>query len=71
MYNSIMNITVNGNTMEVAGGLTVGGLLKVLELSDMRVAVEHNRRILQREEYAGAEIKDGDSLEILSFVGGG
>ena len=71
MYNSTMNITVNGNAMEGKDGLTVGGLLKELELSEMRVAVEHNRRMLQRDEYTGAALKEGDSLEILSFVGGG
>ena len=71
MYNQAMNITVNGNPAEVAPGLTVAGLLGELGLSDMRVAVEHNRRILQRDEYAGAELNEGDSLEILSFVGGG
>ena len=71
MYNPAMNITVNGNPMEVTDGLTVGGLLAKLELSDARVAVEHNRRILQKDEYAATALSEGDSLEILSFVGGG
>ncbi len=71
MYNPGMKIIVNGNPMEVADGLTVGGLLASLEMSDARVAVEHNRRILQRDEYASAALADGDNLEILGFVGGG
>lgn len=71
MYNPAMNITVNGGAMEVADGITIAGLLSSLELSDVRVAVEHNRRILQRDEYAATALSEGDSLEILSFVGGG
>ena len=71
LYNPGMKITVNGNQIEVADGLSVAGLLASLEMSEARVAVEHNRRILQRNEYATAALTDGDTLEILGFVGGG
>ena len=66
-----MYASVNGKATALADGTTVVGLLSELGLAEARVAVEHNRRILQRDEYASAVISDGDALEILGFVGGG
>jgi len=66
-----MVITVNGSNMELAPGTTLAALLDELGLSRTRVAVEHNRRILAPDSYAGTALGDGDVLEILSFVGGG
>jgi len=66
-----MKVTVNGVVKEVADGASVQGLLEALGLSKGRVAVELNREIIVRDAYAGAALKEGDVLEILSFVGGG
>ncbi len=66
-----MEVTVNGKAMELSDGMSLAGLLNSLGLSEKRVAVEHNRKILPCGDYAGTVLKDGDTLEILSFVGGG
>jgi thiamine biosynthesis protein ThiS len=66
-----MKLTVNGKEMECKDGASVSGLLVALGLSDRRVAVELNRAIIHRDDYDGTGLKDGDVLEILSFVGGG
>lgn len=66
-----MKLTVNGKIMEFPEGTYVAGLIGTLGLSDARVAVELNRSIIHRDGYADTVLKDGDTLEILSFVGGG
>ena len=66
-----MKVTVNGNEMDVCEGAYLDGLLGTLGLSDKRVAVELNRAIIHRDTYTTSALKDGDVLEIISFVGGG
>ena len=46
-------------------------LLETLGVDARRVAVEHNRRVVPRGEYAAAMIDEGDEVEIVNFVGGG
>jgi thiamine biosynthesis protein ThiS len=36
-----------------------------------RVAVELNRDIVPRERWPETQLKDGDRLEVVHFVGGG
>ena len=36
-----------------------------------RVAVELNLDILPKSQYESTVLKDGDSVEVVSFVGGG
>ncbi|MBI5191200.1 MAG: sulfur carrier protein ThiS [Nitrospirae bacterium] len=66
-----MNITVNGEKMDIPEGTSAAELIGVLGLSDKRVAVELNRVILQAGSFAGTVLGEGDTLEVLSFVGGG
>lgn len=66
-----MNITLNGEKREFPDGLTVFGLLEFLNIQHQRVAVELNESIVKKDHYNQAVIKDGDSLEVVSFMGGG
>ena len=66
-----ITIHVNGKDREVPGGLTVHSLLERLELNPALVVVELNREILDRSRYEETPVKDGDSLELVHFVGGG
>jgi sulfur carrier protein len=66
-----MTIRLNGKSREVRDGLTVRSLLEELELHPGMVVVELNRDILDRDRYADVSIHDGDSLELVHFVGGG
>jgi len=66
-----IQVTVNGEAREVPAGRTVTGLLEELELHPGLVVVEHNREILDRDTYAETELRDGDVLELVHFVGGG
>ncbi|OFV92795.1 MAG: thiamine biosynthesis protein ThiS [Acidobacteria bacterium RIFCSPLOWO2_12_FULL_65_11] len=66
-----MTITLNGDRVEVAGPVTVAELLARLEIDARRVAVEHNLVVLKRTAFDGTEVKEGDEVEIVNFVGGG
>ncbi len=66
-----MNLTINGQARQIDGPLTVAGLLNILQLDENRVAVEHNREVLLKADFAGVNLHDGDNLEIVQFVGGG
>ena len=66
-----VKIRINGEEREIAEGLTVAQLLETLQIRPGRVVVELNRDIICREVHSATAIKDGDSLEIVHFVGGG
>ena len=66
-----MTIILNGDPVEVAGPLTVTALLSHLGVDPRRVAVEHNLDVIKKADYDAAEIRDGDQVEIVNFVGGG
>jgi thiamine biosynthesis protein ThiS len=66
-----LTITLNGERRDVAGPVTLAGLLAQLSLSPEAVVVEHNRRIVRRGELAQQAVAAGDVVEIVHFVGGG
>jgi sulfur carrier protein len=66
-----MQVTVNGARQEVPEGATVRGLLEHLALATGPVAVEINRVIVPRARHESHVVKDGDTVEIVQFVGGG
>lgn len=66
-----MNIIVNGQTRQVADGLTVAELLDELKLATRYVAVEVNLEVVPRQSHAQRQLADGDRLEIVTLVGGG
>lgn len=66
-----MNLTVNGDPRQFDDGITVAALLALMQLEPARVAVERNHEVISRDQFATLELIDGDSLEIVQFVGGG
>lgn len=66
-----MNIRINGEEKEIAEGLSIAALLDKLQIRPGRVVVELNRNIIAREAHDSTALKDGDTLEIVHFVGGG
>ena len=66
-----MTIILNGDPVEVAGPLTLAALLDQLGVDARRVAVEHNLTVIKRALYGSTEIREGDQVEIVNFVGGG
>ncbi|HEY3383394.1 MAG TPA: sulfur carrier protein ThiS [Vicinamibacterales bacterium] len=66
-----MKILLNGEPFETPGPLSVAALLARLGIDSRRVAVEHNLKVLKRATFDEVEVREGDQLEIVNFVGGG
>jgi sulfur carrier protein len=66
-----MNITVNGKAMDVEPGMSVDGLLTLLNIKREYTAVAVNREITPKSEYATVKLSEGDKLEIVRPMGGG
>ena len=66
-----LQIQVNGEPRDCRSGSTVGDLLRELEIKTEGVAVELNQEILDRKDFELRNLKQGDRVEILSFIGGG
>ncbi|MDR1964771.1 MAG: sulfur carrier protein ThiS [Planctomycetaceae bacterium] len=66
-----MKLTINNEQTEIPDGLTVRQLLDRLELSNRHVAVERNRLIVPYRTFAEVRLEDGDTLELVTLVGGG
>ncbi len=66
-----IRVQLNGKERDLRSGLTVRGLLESLELQPGMVVVERNREILARARYDEVEVREGDRLELVHFVGGG
>jgi thiamine biosynthesis protein ThiS len=66
-----IEVRLNGKQRRVAAGQSVGVLLDSLGLRRELVVVELNREILKRERYAEVPVQEGDTIEIVHFVGGG
>jgi sulfur carrier protein len=65
-----MRLTVNGEQKETQAK-TLQGLIEELELKPQGVAAEVNLAVISKKDYAACMLKDGDSVEIVRFVGGG
>ena len=63
-------VKVNGVEMDIAGK-TVAEYLSTTNYDSKRIAVERNGGIVFKSQYDATVLEDGDSLEIVSFVGGG
>jgi len=66
-----VTITLNGERFELENPMSVAALLTKLDLDPRRVAVEHNLNIMKRQTYPEILIGEGDTVEIVNFVGGG
>jgi sulfur carrier protein len=67
-----VKLTVNGAAREVQDGITVEQLLQQLNISaGGPVAVEVNTLVVRRAGHATHQLREGDQVEIVTFVGGG
>jgi thiamine biosynthesis protein ThiS len=66
-----LDVTVNGEGRRFDQPLTVEELVRRLDLTPQRVAVEVNERLVKRERYSHTTLRDGDRIEIVTLVGGG
>ena len=63
-------VKINGEQMEVQE-TNILDFLKANQYNPDRVVVEKNLEIIPKGEWGKVLISDGDSIEILMFMGGG
>jgi thiamine biosynthesis protein ThiS len=68
---SELAITVNGEPRRVPGPATLADLLRHLDLDPRTIVVELNRQIVRRPHLHETPLAEGDSVELVHFVGGG
>lgn len=67
-----MKLKINGEIKEFESNLkNISELLKALNVNSKFVAVELNGNVVYKENFETTEVKDGDRVEVVSFVGGG
>jgi thiamine biosynthesis protein ThiS len=66
-----LTISVNGEPRRLPAPATLADLLQALKLDPRTVVVELNRQIVRRPVLEATALEDGDSVELVHFVGGG
>jgi sulfur carrier protein len=66
-----MVVVINGKQEELTESISIGAFLVRKKLDFDTVVIEHNRRIINKEDFHKFVMKENDSLEVLQFVGGG
>ena len=62
---------LNGKTVDLQEEISIEQLLKYYNLNPQKVVVEVNMEIIDDEVYSTYVLKNQDTVEVISFVGGG
>lgn len=68
---SLMVILLNGEKHTLSDGATAATLVEALGLGEKRIAMEVNREIVPRSQYANHPLHEGDQVEVVHAIGGG
>ncbi|MDE1921441.1 MAG: sulfur carrier protein ThiS [Candidatus Omnitrophica bacterium] len=66
-----MNITINGTPRQLTNDGNLSDIVSALGKQPRHVITELNGSIIPSQMRGQTRLKDGDSLEIVTFVGGG
>lgn len=66
-----MNITLNGEPHAIQAGTSLQQLLDALQVNCDALVVQRNEDIVARVRFSDTALEDGDTLELVRFVGGG
>ena len=66
-----IKIKVNGKSLLIDRNLTVSNLMKKLDISLNKVAIELNKKIIDKKKLIKITLNNKDNLEIVHFIGGG
>ena len=68
---SMIQIIVNGRSVEIESPMTIERLLDTVDVPPNYLAVERNAVVVPREDYAKVTVNAGDDIEVVTLVGGG
>ena len=64
-------VTINGKPVQLEGSVSLEQFLDERNVDTKFVAVAYNGNVLQKEDYNGIVLSEGDVVEIVQPVGGG
>ena len=66
-----IKITVNGKQMQIIPKFTLKSLITKLKMPLNKIAIELNKKIIDKKKISKIQLKKGDKIEIVHFIGGG
>ena len=66
-----IKITVNGKQMQVITKFSLKSLIAKLKMPLNKIAIELNKKIIDKKKISRIQLKKGDKIEIVHFIGGG
>ena len=66
-----VRVRVNGTDRSLEKGTTVSALIRILALTERKIAVEINQEIVPQSKHEQTQLCDGDRVEIIEAIGGG
>lgn len=66
-----MEVQINGETRQLPDDSSVDLLLRRMDLTGRRIAVEINGQIVPRGQFSARRLQAGDRIEIVHAIGGG
>ena len=66
-----IKITVNGKQMQIIPKLSIRNLITKLKMPLNKIAIELNKKIIDKKRISKIQLKKGDKIEIVHFIGGG
>ena len=66
-----IKITVNGKQMQIIPKFTLKSLITKLKMPLNKIAIELNKKIIDKNRISKIRLKKGDKIVIVHFIGGG
>ena len=66
-----IKITVNGKQMQIIPKFSLMSLIAKLKMPLNKIAIELNKKIIDKNRISKILLKKGDKIEIVHFIGGG
>ena len=70
-FKNKIKITVNGKQMQIIPKFTLKSLITKLKMPLNKIAIELNKKIIDKNRNSEIRLKKGDKIEIVHFIGGG
>ena len=66
-----IKITLNGKQMQIISRYSLKNLIIKLKIPLNKIAIELNKKIIDKKKISKIQLKKGDKIEIVHFIGGG
>ena len=70
-FKNKIKITVNGKQMQIIPKFSLKSLIAKLNMPLNKIAIELNKKIIDKKKISKIKLKKGDKIEIVHFIGGG